>query len=151
MSLKQGIILWVSGSLTAFIIVGIFWTVFRTELDAARSLVIKADATFEQAEQALREVKRMSTQLDRNITTMSEKFHSDVDQMARKMERGREDLANRTHREMEGLLGGFAQRIDEMFGKLQLQTEKMCQQAGQEVPTAQGAAGQNPVPPAEAE
>ena len=51
MSLRQGVVLWCSGSLTTFIIVGVFWTIFRNELDAARSLVAKANATFEQVTQ----------------------------------------------------------------------------------------------------
>ena len=48
MTFKHSLIMWLSGALTSLIIIGIFWTVFRTELDAARSLVIKADATFEE-------------------------------------------------------------------------------------------------------
>ena len=53
LTLKQGIILWISGTLTAFIIMGVFWTVFRNELDAARSLVLRSNATFEKTEQML--------------------------------------------------------------------------------------------------
>jgi hypothetical protein len=57
MSLKREVIIWCAGALTTLIIVGIFWTVCRVELDAARTLAMKADATFQQANQLLAETR----------------------------------------------------------------------------------------------
>ena len=57
MSLKREVIIWCAGALTTLIIVGVFWTVCRVELDAARTLVMKADATFQRANQLLAEIR----------------------------------------------------------------------------------------------
>ena len=76
--LKQGIILFVSGSLTALVIVGIFWTIFRSELDAARSLVRKANTTFELTEQVSREIDETLKKGWANFQDMSGEFGRDI-------------------------------------------------------------------------
>ena len=48
MSMRQGLVLWMSATLTAATILGIVWMVFRSELDAARTLVMSANVTQEE-------------------------------------------------------------------------------------------------------
>ena len=72
MSLKHGLILWASGSLTAFLIVGVFWTIFRNELDAARYLAAKADATFAKTEQGLRDLQQATERFEQKAELIAE-------------------------------------------------------------------------------
>ena len=78
MSLKQNVVLWVSGTLTAFTIMGIFWTVFRSELDAARSLVVKANAIFEQIDQTLKRVDETSQRLEGTVQSRLYEFQNET-------------------------------------------------------------------------
>ena len=65
--MKQGVVLFVSGSFTAFVMMGIFWTIFRNELDAARSLVKQSNATFEEVEGMLDEINRLSAEIEESV------------------------------------------------------------------------------------
>ena len=113
MSLKHGVILWCSGSLTAFVIMGMFWTIFRNELDAARSLVVKANETFEQAERTMNETAKMSQQLRDAVDTASR----DVRNEASKDREGIQSLLNRldaTVAQIQQAIQKIAHKVDEL-------------------------------------
>ena len=113
MSLKHGIILWCSGTLTAFVIMGMFWTIFRNELDAARSLVVKANATFEQAERTTNETAKMSQQLRDAVETLSR----DIQNQASKDREGIQNLLNQVDAKVvhiQQAVQKIAHKVDEL-------------------------------------
>ena len=110
MSLKHGVILWCSGSLTAFVMMGLFWTIFRNELDAARSLVIKANETFEQAERTMNETAKMSQQLRDLVETASRDIRHEVG-------RDREEIQSLLYR-VDATVGQIQQAMQKIVHKV---------------------------------
>ena len=60
MSMRQGLVLWMSATLTAATILGIVWMVFRSELDAARTLTVKVNETQEDTLRLLEDNRKLA-------------------------------------------------------------------------------------------
>ena len=104
LTLRQGVIIWCTGSLTTFIILSVMWTVFRNELDAARSVMQTANATFERTEQLYRRMEKLSKDLPSAIQAMSEGITQPLDlyvQAADHVQRGMEKFERGTNQLLE--------------------------------------------------